>query len=264
MTQIDYGLDITRVVLAVSNLDKVSAFYKRTVGLNVLHQDGSHAVLGAGDVALLELQHDPHATRQPQAPGLFHTAFLLPKRGDLASWLDMAAKHNVYADGASNHPVSEAVYLTDPEGNGVEIYADKPQTAWAGPGGAQNTGRRGIDFDGLMKLATHWGGAPVGTKIGHVHLQVGDVEEATRVFVDGMGIDLVKKMGGSRFYSAGGYHHHFAANAHLSRYRGAPTTPATGLRRVDVEIDTPAALPETIEAPWGTTFGLSRRAALAA
>ena len=264
MTQIDYGLDITRVVLAVNDLDKVSAFYKSTVGLHVLAQDNSHVVLGAGQTALLELQRDPHATHQPNAPGLFHTAFLLPNRSDLASWVDMAGKQNVYADGASDHQVSEAIYLTDPEGNGVEIYADKPQDIWSHTNGEVDLVSRGIDFDGLMKLATNWAGAPEGTKIGHVHLQVANVADADRVFVDGMGIDIVKKMGGAAFYSAGGYHHHFAANTHRSHNRAAPKTPATGLRHVDVETAKSAGLPEVIKAPWGTTFGISPRAALAA
>lgn len=264
MTQIDFGLDITRVVLAVNDLDKVSTFYKGTVGLNVLQQDGSHVVLGAGDTALLELQHDRHATHQPNAPGLFHTAFLLPTRSDLASWVDMAAKQHVYADGASDHKVSEAIYLTDPEGNGVEIYADKPQNLWTRTNGEIDLVSRGINFDGLMKFATNWAGAPEGTKIGHVHLQVGDVADADQVFLDGMGLDLVKKMGGSGFYSAGGYHHHFAANTHRSHHRGAPSMPATGLRHVDVEIASGAGVPEVIKAPWGTTFGIGRRKALAA
>lgn len=264
MTQIDYGLDITKVVLAVNDLERVSAFYKSTVGLSVLKQDGEQVVLGAADTPLLELQRDAHATRQPNGPGLYHTAFLLPKRSDLAAWLDTAAKQNVFVDGASDHQVSEAIYLTDPEGNGVEIYADKPQDQWARKDGELNLRSRQIDFDDLLGRATHWSGAPTGTKIGHVHLQVGDIAEADALFVDALGIDVMKKMPGATFYSAGGYHHHFAANTFRSRGMKRPSEPATGLRRVDLEIASDVVLPECHEANWGTQFAISNRQALAA
>ncbi|MEM8980621.1 MAG: VOC family protein [Pseudomonadota bacterium] len=264
MTKTDYGLDITRVVLAVNDLDRVSAFYKSTVGLSVLLQDGEHVVLGAENTPLLELQRDAHATRQANAPGLYHTAFLLPNRSDLAAWVDMAGKQNVYAEGASDHQVSEAIYLTDPEGNGVEIYADKPQDQWARKDGELALASRGINFDNLMRIATHWNGAPSGTKIGHVHLQVGDLSDADPVFLQTMGLNLMKDMGNAHFYSAGGYHHHFAANTFRSQWRGKPKKPATGLRRIDVELASKADLPSQIEAPWGTIIGLHKRAALAA
>lgn len=264
MTQTHYGLDITRVVLAVNDLDRVAGYYKSTVGLSTLHQDGEQVVLGAGDTPLLELQRDVQATRQPNAPGLFHTAFLLPNRSDLASWVDMAGKANVYAEGASDHRVSEAIYLTDPEGNGIEIYADKPRAEWSRKDGELNLGSSGINFDDLMRHATHWSGAPEGMRIGHVHLQVGDLTDADDVFVGAMGIDMTKKSGGMGFYSAGGYHHHFGANTYRSHGKGRPTEPATGLRRINIETAANAHLPAQIEAPWGTEFAVERRQALAA
>lgn len=259
MTQHDYGLNIASVALRVNDLDKVAGFYKSTVGLSLLRQDGETAVLGAGDTPLLELQRDPHATRQPRAPGLFHTAFLLPRRSDLGAWMAMAAEHNVVAEGASDHGVSEAVYLTDPEGNGVEIYADR---AGGILGQSGNNGR--INFDDLMARATHWTGMPAGATIGHVHLQVGSIDVADSFFVDTLGLDEMNKMGGMAFYSAGGYHHHFGANTHRSRGVDRPDGTATGLVSVNLELASIEGLPDQVAAPWGTQFALSERAALAA
>lgn len=259
MTQIDYGLKINRVTLRVNDLDAVAGFYKATVGLSLLYQDGETALLGAGDTALLELQRDVHATWQPNAPGLYHTAFLLPQRSDLGAWLATAAKHNVIADGASNHGVSEAIYLTDPEGNGVEIYADRPRDQWS-----KGSGSRPIDFDDLMARATHWNGMPSGTSIGHVHLQVGNLGAADDVLVGALGLDVMRSMPGMRFYAAGGYHHHFGANTQRSRGINKPDGTATGLVSVDLEIATGADFPEYVDAEWGTRFSLSKREALAA
>lgn len=259
MTQIDYGLNINRVTLRVNDLDEVAGFYKSTVGLSLLRQDKDTAVLGAGDRPLLELHRDAHATWQPTAPGLYHTAFLLPQRSDLGAWMGMAATHNVIAEGASDHGVSEAVYLTDPEGNGVEIYADRPQEQWGKGGGS---GR--INFDDLMARATHWKGMPSGATIGHVHLQVGDIETADRFFVDGLGLDVMRRMGNMAFYAAGGYHHHFGANTNRSRGVDKPRGVATGLASIELEMADAADLPGQLEAPWGTRFVLKERVSLAA
>lgn len=264
MTQKDYGLNISRVALRVNDLDKVTAFYKTTVGLSVLQKDDDLAVLGAGGSPLLELHHDSEATYQPSAPGLYHTAFLLPDRSDLGAWLDQAIKYQVPLDGASNHRVSEAVYLTDPEGNGIEIYADRPNDEWQRKDGDVDIQSRRLDVDELLARATHWNGMPQGTKIGHVHLQVSSVGSADKVFVDGLGLDIAKKMPGMGFYSVGGYHHHFGANTYHSRGMDRPKGKATGLMRVDLDIQSDADLPAFIDADWGTRFVVNKREAMAA
>ena len=264
MTQIDYGLEIKTVALAVNDLDDVTAFYKTTVGLDVLHKDGEQALLGADGTPLLELQKDSQARQQPNAPGLYHTAFLLPQRSDLASWVSMASQQNVYADGASDHGMSEAIYLTDPEGNGVEIYADRPQDVWLGEDVSVKGGGGRIDFDDLMKRATHWNGAPKGTKIGHVHLQVGDLGEAHEFFGGELGLNVRTQMPGMAFFAAGLYHHHFGTNTYRSAGLTKPNRPATGLRRIDLEFADTQGLPDQIEAVWGTEFVIKSRDALAA
>lgn len=122
---------IERVALTVHDLDRVAAFYEQALGLDLLVRDGDVARLGAGGRALLELRRDPAARRRtPREAGLFHTAFLLPARADLARWTRHAIKTRRRVLGASDHAVSEALYLADPEGNGIEIYADRPQAAW--------------------------------------------------------------------------------------------------------------------------------------
>lgn len=264
MTQIDYGLDITRVTLAVNDLDAVTAYYKRVVGLHVLQKDAEHAVLGTATKPLLELQKDSHAQWQPNAPGLYHTAFLLPDRSDLAAWFDMASKYDVIADGASDHTMSEAVYLTDPEGNGIEIYADRPRDVWANADGSINGGSKPIDFADLMPRATHWTAIPDAATIGHVHLQVGDLAASHDVFVKDLGMDQMSRLPGMAFYAVGGYHHQFGANTNLSRGMDRPNGLATGLRQIDMAFADTVTRPSQIDTPWGTRLTIGTRDAIAA
>lgn len=264
MTRTDYGLDISSVALRVNNLDAVTAFYQNTIGLAVLDQSKTLAVLGVGGKPMLELHQDASATYQPHAPGLFHTAFLLPSRADLGAWLEHAVNSGVALDGASDHNVSEAVYLTDPEGNGVEVYADRPDQHWRTPENEVQFKSGRLDAETLLSEARPWTGAPRGTVIGHVHLQVNDVAAADRVFVDQLGLDTITKGARMGFYSAGGYHHHFGANTYQSRGVKRPEGKATGLMRVDLEMDTDADVPAFIEADWGTRFVINKRAAMAA
>ena len=124
-------LQIAAVALVVRNVERVTAFYRDAIGLEVLHRDPSQVQLGADGIVLLHLLHQPAALPDdPASAGLFHTAILLPRRADLGRWLRHAAATGVALDGAADHLVSEAAYLHDPEGNGVEVYADRPPAAW--------------------------------------------------------------------------------------------------------------------------------------
>ncbi len=264
MTQKHFGLDITRVALRVNDIDSMVSFYEEVVGLAVFKKDKEMALLGVGVTPLLELHRDIHATPQRNAPGLYHTAFLLPTRGDLGAWLGKAIRGQFTLDGASDHLVSEAVYLTDPEGNGVEIYADRPADTWTGPDGAVRGGVNQLDIQHLLSTSPIWKATPVETRIGHVHLQVGSVDVAEKVFVDQMGLDVMTKLPGMGFYSVGGYHHHFGANTHHSHGIAQPDGVVTGLMRVDLEFAHRTDLPKVIEAPWGTSFGINKRQGRAA
>ncbi len=261
-------LSIHAVALAVRDLDRVAAFYQDVVGLQVTGRSSTAIQLGAGDRPFLELQHRADALpNDAAAAGLYHTAFLLPGRSALGSWLAHARSMGVTLDGAADHLVSEAVYLADPEGNGVEIYADRPSSTWswtaspAGPQIAMANDR--LDIPGLIAVAGQpWAGAPPHTTIGHVHLQVGEIAAAIPFYTRQLGMDVTARRPGAAFLSSGGYHHHLAVNTWNSG--GAPVRDP---RRAGLVSVTLAAADETAVAglarndgapglrdPWGTLF----------
>lgn len=255
-----------RVALTVHDLDAVADYYQRVIGLALLARDGESARLGAGEATLLELRRDPAARRRsPREAGLFHTAFLLPTRGDLARWTAHAIEHRHAVAGASDHLVSEAIYLSDPEGNGIEIYSDRPAEAWAWQDGTVQMATEALDIRGLLEAAgpTRWAGAPAGTTVGHVHLQVGAIAEAEAFYAAGLGMDVTCHYPGATFYSSGGYHHHIATNIWNSRQAGPRRMPSTGLSEVRI-LATPEALAAaaarlggtSLTDPWGTPIAL--------
>jgi catechol 2,3-dioxygenase len=214
---------VESVALVVRDLDAVTGFYRDVVGLIEIAHAADAVVLGVGGRARLELRRDPSARRRsPDEAGLFHTAFLLPNRGDLGAWLTHAASRGVRVSGAADHLVSEALYLDDPEGNGIEIYADRPSAAWPVAEDSTLIMRNApLDLDGLMRAASGpWAGMPKGTRIGHVHLQVGAVAQAEDFYAGLLGFDVTCRYPGAAFLGSGGYHHQLAVNAWNSR--GAP------------------------------------------
>lgn len=229
-------LSAASVTLAVRDLAGTAGFYQRLLGLRPLPGTAPDHLTLAGDGPLLHLVHAPAARPESgHEPGLFHTAFLLPDRVALANWLHHAAAMGVELQGASDHGVSEAIYLSDPEGNGIEVYADRARALWPraadGSGIAMFTHR--LDLRGLMAVATAPGPAPEGTRIGHVHLRANDVP-AAEAFYTSLGMAVMQRMPQASFLSTGGYHHHIAANTWASG--GSPRRPAglTGLLEVEL------------------------------
>lgn len=204
------------VELRVRDLDRALDFYQGTLGMRVLDRRAGAATVG-GDAPLVRLAGDPDAPeRPPRAAGLYHVAILLPSRAHLARILEHFAVFRVPLTGAADHLVSEALYLEDPEGNGLEIYADRPRHDWRWDGPSLHMATRVLDVDDLLAAAggDGWTGVPDGTTVGHVHLQVGDVRAAEAFYRDVVGFDLTARYGeDATFLSAGGYHHHVAANA---------------------------------------------------
>ena len=230
-------LRIGRVALTVHDLDRVGAFSQEALGLQRIAGDANSLRLGAGATVLVELRRDPDAPRaSTREAGLFHTAFLLPARTDLGRWLTHAARTRLPIQGASDHLVSEAVYLADPEGNGIEVYADRPRAEWRWADGAIVMATEALDVQGLMADGDGeaWRGAPEGTTVGHVHLQVGAIPAADAFYGTLLGFALTCRYPGASFFGAGGYHHHFGANVWNSR--GARMRPerTTGLAEVEV------------------------------
>lgn len=271
---------IEAVTLAVRDRDALTRFYRDAIGLSVVSATADVVRLGTGDTTLLTLRHDPSArSREPREAGLFHTAFLLPRRSDLGAWLLHAETHGLALSGGADHLVSEAVYLDDPEGNGIEIYVDRPASTWqrASDGSVVMRNER-LDHAGLIRAADRpWSGMPPGACVGHVHLQVGDLEAAERFYADHLGFDVMCHYPGALFLGAGGYHHQLAGNIWNSRGAKARSEGMAGLAEVALltEDETFAAVRARcreagmslveegdtliVRDPWGTQLRLKPR-----
>jgi catechol 2,3-dioxygenase len=207
-----------RVRLQVADLDRSIAYYRDVIGLQVDRRSHGSAILtphGAGN-AILELHERPGATPVPRGGrlGLYHFAILLPDRPSLGRFAAHLAAMGQRA-GMSDHLVSEALYLYDPDGLGIEVYADRPRSTWRHDGRQLLMATDPLDVDDLIASAgqTTWSGAPAGTVIGHVHLFVSDLDLAAGFFHEGIGFDkVVWSYPGALFMSAGGYHHHLGTN----------------------------------------------------
>ncbi len=274
-------VSIGAAALRVGDRDRVTAFYREAIGLSVLAQASDRTVLGAGGVALLTLIDTPDAEIEPPTKaGLFHIAFLMPGRRELAQWLVHAAFTRVPLSGFADHNVSEAVYLEDPEGNGLEIYADRPASDWEWKDGVVTMGTHTLDIDAILDLTTTerdtYTGAPEGLRIGHIHLRVGDIAAGRRFYGQALGLDSTRgERRDAAFLSSGGYHHHVALNTWNSAGAGARDPRTTGLdwfslkARDGATVDaqaarlrgdgwTVAAIADGVEAtdPWGTRVRL--------
>ena len=206
------------VELQVSQLSRSLAYYRDVIGLSVVTVSGSHAVLGChgGTTALVVLREvsGTRAVAPGSRLGLYHVAILLPDRGALGRFITHLAAVGVQV-GASDHLVSEAVYLQDPDGLGIEVYADRPRSTWRHADGELLMASDPLDMADLVRAANGapWTGMPSGTVIGHVHLHVGALPAAAAFYVEGLGFDrMVSRYPGALFLGAGGYHHHLGTN----------------------------------------------------
>jgi catechol 2,3-dioxygenase len=257
-----FAARIGRSGLAVRDLDRVARFYCDVIGLVPIEHDAERVLLGAGDVGFLELVHRPHARPDdPSSAGLFHHAFLLPSRHDLARWLRHATARGQALDGASDHLVSEAIYLSDPEGNGIEVYADRPPDAWRWQDGRIQMATIRLDLPSLLasldEAAVPWRSAPEGTRIGHVHLRVGDTETAERFYTASLGLAVTTHYPEATFLSWSGYHHHIAANTWRSAGAGPRDPDMAGLLAITLEGSDGTAM--SLSDPWGTALRIEPR-----
>jgi catechol 2,3-dioxygenase len=184
-------------------------------------------------MALVELEHRPDARPDDRrSAGLYHTAFLMPTRADLARWLLHVTRDRVPITGASDHGVSEAFYLDDPEGNGVEVYADRPPESWRWRDGSVSMPTKPLDIENLLGVPdrrSSFDAAPNGLRIGHIHLRVGDLAIAEKFYSGILGLDLTRRRDGASFLSSGGYHHHVAGNVWHSAGAGLRDLNRAGL-----------------------------------
>ena len=214
-----------RVRLQVADLDRSIVFYEQVLGMRVIRRTEDSANLGphGEDREIIHLRHLATARPVPRRGllGLYHFAILLPDRASLGRFVAHLSEIGAYA-GMSDHFVSEAVYLTDPDGLGIEVYADRPRGAWRYDEGQLQMTTNHLDVEDLLKSAggQRWSGMPRGTVLGHVHLYVDDIATAESFYHDALGFDkVVWSYPGALFMSAGGYHHHLGTNTWA---RGAP------------------------------------------
>lgn len=220
--------------LIVKNLDVVTEFYQKVLGFQVIEKKESEAILSAdGETPLLSLVENQNVTiKDPRTPGLYHIAFLLPSRSDLADITNYFIQTRYPLQGASDHDVSEALYLADPEGNGIEIYADRPADKWKWQGEQVFMTTVALNVEDLLKEASAggWQGMPAKTIIGHIHLQMPDLDSAKTFYCDGLGFDPILKYGSQAlFVSKEKYHHHLGLNIWNSKGASKSEEQTTGL-----------------------------------
>ncbi|MFC7213088.1 VOC family protein [Saliphagus sp. GCM10025334] len=233
---------IGRTALTVADLEESIEFYRDVVGLVVRAKSETAATLGTETEPLLELRRDADAPpRNRSQAGLFHNAFEVTSRTALGAVLDRI-RDRWTLNGASDHYVSEALYLDDPEGNGVEIYRDRPRSAW--PRREDGTVRIGtipLDLEAVAAASDGATTVPDGTTIGHVHLETTSLEAAREFYVDTLGFEVQTELDGALFVSAGGYHHHLGVNAWAGKSQPRPAD-GRGLAWVELLVPSAAAL----------------------
>lgn len=267
------ALTLGAVHLNVTDADRSARFYERSIGLRPGPREGNEIHLGTGAGDLLVLHERPDARPAGRHAGLYHFALLHPTRGELGRAARRLAETGTPISGASDHGISEAIYLPDPDGNGIELAADRPPDRWGDLRDPTTIGPAPLDLPGLMdpvaseELPRH---ADRDLRVGHLHMHVGDVPEALAYWRDVIGFEVMTDMSSAAFVAAGGYHHHLGLN--VWRGQGVPPAPddAVGLDRWTVNVDAPAiaALRERLERagapfradgetllatdPWGT------------
>lgn len=226
-------LSVGMVALMARDLEALATFYREVIGLQLIERGADWVQLGVAGRPLLLIGAAPDAALAPaSAAGLYHTAFLMPNRRDLGRWLIHVARHRVALTGFADHDVSEAIYLDDPEGNGIEVYADRAPADWRWRGDSIVMGTRHLDIDGLvagLETAPAYGDAPEGLRIGHMHIKVGEIAAANMFYSDGVGLDRMLDARGASFLASGRYHHHLGMNVWQSLGAGRRGAGQTGL-----------------------------------
>jgi len=245
------GLRLGPVSLTVTDLDRSIPFYESAIGLQLARRDGAEAALGAGGEDLLVLVEEPDARRAGRHAGLYHFALLQPSRLELGRAARRLIATETPVSGASDHKISEAIYLPDPDGNGIELAADRARERWGDLGDPTALGGpEPLDMQGLMAMVdgeeVHERAAE-DLKVGHVHLHVGSVEDALGFWRDLVGFEVMTRFPSAAFIAAGGYHHHLGLNTW--RGEGVPPMPSgvVGMRHWTIVLDTPAEVAEVRE-----------------
>lgn len=226
---------VGEVVVKVENLQRSIEFYTNVIGFKVLKQTESSVIFTAdGHTPLLTIEQPKNIkAKQPRTTGLYHFALLLPSRADLGSILHHFIEKDVRLQGASDHLVSEALYLADPDGNGIEIYRDRAAEEWNWNGTEVEMASIALDAEGLLKEGkkTEWSGLPEKTVMGHIHLHVSELKNTEQFYTEGLGFEVVTRYGAQAlFISTERYHHHIGLNTWNGVGSPAPAENTVGLK----------------------------------
>jgi catechol 2,3-dioxygenase len=265
MSKLDAGTKPGHVHLTVADVSRSVDFYRAALGMQLHWRENGSAGLGAGRHDILRLTENPQARRVAQTAGLYHFAVLVPSRLELAQSLRRIAETRAPVQGFADHGVSEAIYLPDPDGNGIEIYRDRLRAEWPYRNGDLQMVTDPLDTDGILaELADQpgvWAGLHPDTVLGHMHLHVGNLAVAEPFYRNVIGFDLMQHFGGqAAFLSAGGYHHHLGINTWAGV--GAPPAPpdAIGLRYFTLELPGQAELDRLLDRAKNADWQFETRA----
>lgn len=234
------GLTLGAAHLKVVDLDRAITYYSDVIGFQLRERDGDTAYLGAGADDLIVLHERPEGRRVSRHSGLYHVAILYPSQLELARVAQRILESRTPIEGASDHGTHEAIYLPDPDGNGLELAWDRAPSEWPNLADITAIAPQPLDMGGLFNLVSGRKAEPdadAGTVVGHVHLHVADIGESTAFYRDLLGFDLITEIDTAAFVSAGGYHHHLAYNTWQGR--GAPPAPEDALGLVHWTIQLP-------------------------
>ncbi|MDG5788336.1 VOC family protein [Evansella sp. AB-P1] len=228
---------VGEVNINVMDLEKSVQFYQQFIGFSILEKTDSKAILTAdGSKPLLTLNKPKDVQRkQTRTTGLYHFAILLPSRVDLSSFFNHVVRSG-YEMGASDHFVSEALYISDPDGNGIEVYRDRPSSEWSWSDGTVSMATEPLDGQSLLAESDEeWNGLPKDSMIGHIHLHVSELEKTEKFYTKGLGFDVVTRYPGALFISTGGYHHHIGLNVWNGIGAPVPEKNSVGLQLFTLE-----------------------------
>ena len=256
------ALELGAVVLTVADVQRSTAFYREVLGLEVLDEAQDTVWLGVSNRRLLKIEERADARPSSRENvGLFHFALLVPGRAELATFLRHLARSRHPIQGMADHRVSEAIYLADPDGHGIEVYRDRPREEWRWQDSQVHMTTESLDTDDLLAAAPEeddWTGMSAGTRMGHVHLRVANLDAAVEFYCQVLGFDLVAEMPGARFVSAGGYHHHIGLNVWHSR-NGTQADPGTArLEAVNIFLPSETELEDLAERASADNYAVER------
>ncbi|MBM7620934.1 catechol 2,3-dioxygenase [Bacillus tianshenii] len=232
---------VGEVVITVADIDRSLAFYQEFIGFKVLKKSEKKATLTAdGMTALLSIeQPEDVSPKGRRTTGLYHFAILLPDRRNLGSFIQHLIQNKHSIQGASDHLVSEALYMADPDGNGIEVYTDRPSSSWNWQGQEVEMTSEALDIQSILSESegTEWNGLPSGTRMGHIHLHVAELAESANFYTKGLGFDIVNRYGGQAlFLSSGKYHHHIGLNTWNGVGAPKPENNSVGLKHFTLVI----------------------------